>query len=292
MLYCVSAYSQKVLPKFIASTHVAGMPFASQTCGSYAKYQYIYYPTDFLGMPSGTVTAIYLRSPSTVVLPNTIVNNLRVGMASTELRSYPTITAANKYDTFVKMNSYVVNKAVFSLGPDTLHEGDWIKIPLSEGNFNFSKAQNFAFEIAFGNPVSSINTLFISVDGPFTPPLYRALKGGRDSLRTAYADGYTMELGIDITTTGIESESGITTLGLFPNPASGGRFNISFEARQSVKEATITVTDAAGREVYAKTYFCAGTSFFKVDLSGAAKGMYFVKVAAGEGVITRRLLIE
>ncbi len=105
--------------------------------------------------------------------------------------------------------------------------------------------------------------------------------------------GIILHIGFDLATTGVEAEGGIISFGLFPNPATGGRFNVSFDAKQAIRETSVTVTDAAGRQVYSKTYLGVGASFFKeVDISAAAPGVYFVKVAADGAVISRRVVVE
>jgi hypothetical protein len=78
--------------------------------------------------------------------------------------------------------------------------------------------------------------------------------------------------------------SGATTgifegLRIAPNPATGGRFNISLNAKQAVKEVSITITDITGRELLSRQFANPGKSFFEeINLSGAAKGMYFVRI--------------
>ncbi len=149
------------------------------------------------------------------------------------------------------------------------------------------------FEVSTGYPNCSCNQLSFSNNGVHTSVANRLLYGRRDTVWTTNLNYDLLELGMDIATTGVEAESGITSFGLFPNPAIGGRFNVSFDARRAIRETSVTVTDAAGRQVYSKTYLGVGASFFReVNLSGAAPGIYFVKVAADGAVISRRVVVE
>lgn len=80
---------------------------------------------------------------------------------------------------------------------------------------------------------------------------------------------------------------------LFPNPATDGRFNISLDAKQAMKEVSITISDITGRQVLSRQYQNPGKSFFEeINLSGVAPGMYFVRIAADGEVVSRRVSVE
>jgi predicted outer membrane repeat protein len=82
-------------------------------------------------------------------------------------------------------------------------------------------------------------------------------------------------------------------LSVYPNPSINGRFNISLDAKQPLKEVSISVTDITGRQVLSRQYANPGKSFFEeINLSGAARGMYFVRIAADGEVISRRVSIQ
>ncbi len=256
---------------------------------TFSRKQFLYRPSNFSGVPSGTVKAVYFRWELDSPARGPWLN-MRIGLKATSLSAYPHKGA---YDTFVKFESWVVDKASFPI-TDTIRRGTWIKIPLTEGSFYFNNAQNFALDISFATPPVAANGTIFFGSSPYMT-YYCSLGGGRDTTRSiTTSEGFSLlALGFDIATTGVASESGITSFGLFPNPAIGGRFNVSFDARRAIRETSVTVTDAAGRQVYSKTYLGVGASFFReVNLSGAAPGIYFVKVAADGGVISRRVVVE
>jgi len=102
-----------------------------------------------------------------------------------------------------------------------------------------------------------------------------------------------MDIGFDLLPVGVSELSNIRGIGLFPNPATDGRFNISLDAKQAIKEIAVTVTDITGREVLSRQYANPGSSFFEeINLSGAARGMYFVRIVADGEVISRRVSIQ
>ncbi len=81
-------------------------------------------------------------------------------------------------------------------------------------------------------------------------------------------------------------------IGLFPNPAPGGRFNISLDARQPMKEVSVRITDVTGRELQSRQFSNPGKSFFEeMNLSGTAPGMYFVRITADGETFSRRVSV-
>jgi hypothetical protein len=60
-----------------------------------------------------------------------------------------------------------------------------------------------------------------------------------------------------------------------------------------MKEVSIAITDITGRQILSRKYQNPGNSFFEeINLSGAAKGIYFVRIAADGEVISRRVSVE
>ncbi|MBS1616334.1 MAG: T9SS type A sorting domain-containing protein, partial [Bacteroidetes bacterium] len=86
---------------------------------------------------------------------------------------------------------------------------------------------------------------------------------------------------------------GIELLQIMPNPARDGRFHVSLDARQTMKEVSISLTDITGRPVLSKQFSNPGKSFFEeLNLGGAAPGIYFVRITADGEAFTRRLSVE
>jgi hypothetical protein len=179
--------------------------------------------------------------------------------------------------------------------------GCWMKLMLNAGSFYFRHNQNFVLELA-GHPRRDHDELLLGcqtfrvVDYNTAGRRYylRTLFGpsNSDSTEGGITDGVAA-IGFDIEPVGVSELSNIQGVGLFPNPATNGRFNISLDAKQSMKEVAITVTDITGREVLNKDFAHPGSSFFdEINLSGAAKGMYFVRIAADGEVISRRVVLE
>ncbi|MBS1614558.1 MAG: T9SS type A sorting domain-containing protein [Bacteroidetes bacterium] len=100
-------------------------------------------------------------------------------------------------------------------------------------------------------------------------------------------------LGFDIIPTGVSELSNILGLGLFPNPAPGGRFNVSLDAKQPMKEVSVRISDVTGREVLSRQFSNPGKSLFEeMNLGGAAPGMYFVRITADGETFSRREVVE
>jgi hypothetical protein len=83
------------------------------------------------------------------------------------------------------------------------------------------------------------------------------------------------------------TETAPVNIHVYPNPSSG-LFTIEISNQQA---ATIEILDLTGKTIITKNIGeISGT--FNMDLSGYAKGMYFVKIVSGDKIITEKLIIE
>ena len=68
---------------------------------------------------------------------------------------------------------------------------------------------------------------------------------------------------------------------------------VPFRAEECVKELTITLTDATGREVLRKEFSIVNCQFsIPLDLSGLAAGTYFVTLTTPTATGTQRLVVR
>ena len=82
---------------------------------------------------------------------------------------------------------------------------------------------------------------------------------------------------------GVGGVTNLETVTLYPNPTSG-RFTIVANADKSLDKVEVTVTTISGQVLQKKLYENVGIKFTQdIDLSAAAKGMYFVEVKAANG---------
>jgi hypothetical protein len=95
------------------------------------------------------------------------------------------------------------------------------------------------------------------------------------------------------TNLGVNNPGLIQNLGLFPNPT-GGKATVVFDAAASIAHLEMNVTTLTGQSVMTKSFDKVGTHFTtEVDLSGKAKGVYFVELKADDGAkVTRKLVLQ
>ena len=110
----------------------------------------------------------------------------------------------------------------------------------------------------------------------------------------AYTSGETMDFVVRFNrawTSGVGSISNIENLMMYPNP-SDGKFKVSFSSQHMIKNLEISVTNMTGQEVFTKSYTNSNGEFnTEIDLSGAARGVYFVTfIADGERMIRKMIL--
>jgi hypothetical protein len=256
------------------------------------KFQAIYYPPDFASMPAGQVSNVYLRVGKTYNTPHTITyHNFTIKLGYTADSSFPHYTSWDTFKTGLT-TVYTAAATVFT-GADTI--ANWIKIPCTSGNFVFNKTQKMVLEVSHKGETGG--TSFPGFDWMSSnngAPMRRSIGSYTDSVR-AFNSSTTQipDLGFDLVTTDVAALSNITSFGLFPNPATDGHFNVSFDAGQAVKTATVTVTNVTGQRVLRQAYSPAGNSFFKeIDMGAAAKGIYFVEVMADGERVVRRVIIQ
>ncbi|MCB0518299.1 MAG: VCBS repeat-containing protein [Lewinellaceae bacterium] len=77
-----------------------------------------------------------------------------------------------------------------------------------------------------------------------------------------------------------------------PNPSSG-LFQLYLEALESGR-ATLSVLDLTGRQVYQEQFEVTGglAQIRRIDLANLASGMYLLKVASGESVVSLKLAVD
>ena len=81
-------------------------------------------------------------------------------------------------------------------------------------------------------------------------------------------------------------------LHIYPNPGDG-HLSISLDGQHAVSDVTITIRSITGQEVLRQQYRPSTKSFTKmVDISSAAKGVYFVEVVADGARVVKSLLIQ
>lgn len=92
--------------------------------------------------------------------------------------------------------------------------------------------------------------------------------------------------------TGIGNLNNVQDLSLYPNPT-GGRFTLSFNAENAVKDMEINVTTVTGQTVLHQSFSNVGHSFSKgFDLTEQARGVYFVEIRADGQKAIRKVVLR
>jgi hypothetical protein len=81
-------------------------------------------------------------------------------------------------------------------------------------------------------------------------------------------------------------------LSIYPNP-SDGHLSVTLNGLQTTGPVTVTVRTVTGQEIFRKLYHPTGSQFSEqLDVSHAAKGIYFVIVQANGGQMAGKVNIE
>ena len=90
---------------------------------------------------------------------------------------------------------------------------------------------------------------------------------------------------------GISNAESIRDLNIFPNPNSG-KFNLTLHSTE-IQTINIAVTDAIGRKIFGEENIPVNGNFSKrIDLNGAAKGVYQLTLTSNSKTKNYQLVIE
>lgn len=127
--------------------------------------------------------------------------------------------------------------------------------------------------------------------GLLIDPTGRIDNGSTSNFADAIANGYVVGDVVCGPTTNINGISSVTTLEMFPNPASS---NVTLKVGlESMNDVSISILDVAGKLVKTVAYDqLKGTHFIDIDVSDFVSGMYVVNVQAGEFVTSKSLVLK
>jgi hypothetical protein len=114
----------------------------------------------------------------------------------------------------------------------------------------------------------------------------------RPETQSAWAlDGrsWLCEIGLcdSLGTLGVHDASATLVSRVVPNPSADGRFSVSFE-NEGNKDACLIVTDALGKNV--RKDYTDHSSSYMLDLSGVAKGLYYLTIIVGDRTSTHKIV--
>ena len=89
------------------------------------------------------------------------------------------------------------------------------------------------------------------------------------------------------TTLGITELPTPSLITLYPNPATN---NLTITLGKNTKKVVLTITDITGKLIYTAT--ALETEKMEVSTSGFAEGIYIVKIQTGDGVETKKLIVQ
>jgi hypothetical protein len=110
------------------------------------------------------------------------------------------------------------------------------------------------------------------------------------AIRNTHGGGnnlYIDDIGVSLTS--VQEYNAGVYLNIYPNPAKDKlNINLKFD---NYSDAKILMTDALGKEVYAKN-IKGINQILEVDLAGFAKGVYLIKVETAKGVVTEKVTLS
>ncbi|MEO6832295.1 MAG: T9SS type A sorting domain-containing protein [Chitinophagaceae bacterium] len=286
-LYCVSlAQTPKYMVTIVYPNNLStSVPFLGDSTNQKAQ---ILYPKGSLNMPSSTLTAIYFK------VFRLFADTTNCGNLTLSLKTFPPdtfIAVTNAIHKYVTGMTEVMSPNKIFTGLEK--KGDWVKFPFTT-RFPFNQNENLVVQITRDIKVIPMTNGAIMENGRLASNFKSEYISGKlsDTVSTSNEIG-VLNIGFDVLPTSVDAVSNIKSFGLFPNPSTDGRFNVSFDCKESVQNASITVANITGQVVYTQVYHQPGNSFFKeINLGGAAKGIYFMELRADGERVVRRVVLE
>ncbi len=285
----------QVLPKYsftnyFGSGSTTAMDFHSPLA---RKYQIIYRPSELPGLPGGPLRSVYFRVGRTYgpFTPNpTVYDTIRIKMGYTQDATFKdTMMHGFPYTFFMTGLVQVFFQTSFSVyGADSI--GTWVRFPID--GFNYDPNTNLVVELFRGN--QTINQGF---DWMLTRTCYRCRLGAfyDSSLYVnASAVGNQADIGFNDSTASVGGLSTLKGFYAYPNP-SQGLFTVGFEpSGGNASSVQVSVSDMAGRQVWQRSYQDVRADLFtaNIDLRSRPKGIYLLRVQAGEAQALQRVVVE
>jgi len=285
---CAQAEAQQI-PQFIRNSapfYSASLQFGNRL-GTWR--QDLHYPSDFPTAPAGHITRLYFQAKSPLANSMHIANLLiKMGYMSpgedgdsmhlnstAPVSFYPT-------DTVLFSSNYFVDTPVGI--------GDWVGFTL-QTPFYYNAYKNFIVEMH----VDSLDVFYGFQTNAISGLVFRNYsrsKNASGAWNPVSVTGAVHYIGFDILPNDVKNIQNISSFVLYPNP-SEGRLNISLEAKQTIREMQITITDMTGSVVSQQQYRNVQGSFLKqVDLANLPRGLYLAELKADGEKITKKLVLQ
>ena len=267
---------------------------------SSVKLQWIYRPSELPGLPAGPIRSVYFRVGGTYVSPAgdsfsithnpTVYDSMRVKMGYTQDTAYKdTLIGGYTYYMLKKGLTQVFFQPSFTVyGADSV--GTWVRFPI-DGEFSYNPTTNLVVELSRTSQAANNGFDWMAGNG-----CSRCVLGAEyDSIITgARPMNLQADIGFNDATGAVGELSTLKGFYTYPNP-SQGLFTVGFEPFGSnASSVQVSVSDMAGRQVWQRSYEGVRADLFtaNVDLRGRPKGIYLLRVQAGEAQALQRVVLE
>jgi hypothetical protein len=215
---------------------------------------------------------------------------MRVKMGYTQDTGYKdTLLHGYTWYLYKKGLTQVFFQKSFSVyGADSV--GTWVRFPI-DGEFSYNPSMNMVVELS--NGYQAISNGF---DWMVNRGCDRCFIGGYydSSVSGNRGTNYQADIGFNDATGAVGELSTLKGFYTYPNP-SQGLFTVGFEPFGSnASSVQVSVSDMAGRQVWQRSYEGVRADLFtaNVDLRGRPKGIYLLRVQAGEAQALQRVVLE
>lgn len=241
-----------------------------------AKSQCIFLPSDLTNAASGNITTLYYKYGSNGGQDQTLYNfTIQIGQTSDT-----SFTNGNEFFTGL---TQVFNSSDYVIPAGA--SGIWFPISLSN-YFNYDVSQTLIIQLTFdSSEVDSWGTLGTSntpVKKIFSPDVNAATGSGTSST--------WQDMGFDLVPVGVPTiTSPSFTFDVSPNPCNVN-LSIKIHGLNNHDQVNLSLMNVLGETVFAKSVMISEA--LNYDVSGWPKGIYLVRAANNDLLVTKKIVIE
>jgi len=241
-----------------------------------AKSQCIFWPSDLTNAASGNITTIYYKYGSNGGMDQ-VLTNFTIQMGQTPATAY------DGDSVFFTGLTPVFNSPTYTIPAGT--SGTWFPISLTTP-FTYSASQTLIIQLTFdASAVNSWGTL-----GTSNTPTKKIISGDVNAMYGDPSSATWQDMGFDLAPTGIRNiNSSVPEFNIYPNPVHD-KVTIAIPKLNRSQKLNLTILNSLGEKILEKDFL--NSEITDINVSGWDRGIYFIRMKAGDAESVRKIVLE
>ena len=272
IIFLIHSQAQQVYKGGGTSNSTFLLGFASYA----AKSQCIFLPSDLTNAASGNITTLYYKYGSNGGQDQTLYNfTIQIGQTSATA-----FAAGNQFFTGL---TQVFNSSDYVIPAGA--SGIWFPISLNN-YYNYDVSQTLIIQLTFDScEVDNWGTL-----GTSNSPVKKIISPDVNATTGSGTSSTWQDMGFDLVPVGVPTVSSPSfTFDVSPNPCHE-KLSIKIHGLRNYARVNLSLMNVLGETVFEKSVLISET--LNYDVSGLPKGIYLVRAANNDLLVTKKIVIE